>query len=120
MRLQIRTARQSDRERRTFTDTSGIRAHRPAVQLDELLDHRQTNTHALLRATRPWIRLSKDLEDVRQERRIDSLPVVRDCQKNLVILFFESNNDAAAARRKLHRVVEQVPDDLLEPHRISL
>src|SRR6185369_3007447 len=101
MRFQIPTARQSDRERRALADTRGIRAHRSAVQLDQLLDHRQTNTHALLRTTRPRIRLSKDLEDVRQERRIDSLPVVRHRQENLVILFFETNNDATSARRKL-------------------
>ncbi len=67
------------------------------MQLNQLLDHGQTNAHALLRATGSRICLPKDLEDVWQERRIDSLPVVSDSQNNLVIFFFEVNSDAPAA-----------------------
>src|SRR4026207_1601265 len=89
------------------------------MQFNELLDHSETNPHALLRATGPRIRLSKDLEDVWQERRIDSLPVVSNRQNNLIILFFEPNDDAPTGGCDLHGVVEQVPDNLFEPHRIS-
>ena len=72
------------------------------MQVNQLLDHSQTNSHTRLRPVRSRIRLAKDLEDMRQERRIDSLSVIRYCQSDLAIFFFESNNDATAGLCKLH------------------
>src|SRR5215213_7107477 len=96
MRFRIPATWQPDRERSAFSYSRRIRAHRSAMQIDKLLDHGQTDTHARLRTTGTGICLAKDLEDVWQERRIDSLPVVRHCQHNLVICFFEPDRNAPA------------------------
>src|SRR5215467_9657348 len=90
------------------------------MQLDELLDHGQTDSHARLRTTGARISLTKNLEDMRQKRRVNSLPVVAHLQHDVVNVFFETNGDDAAARRKLDRVVQEIPDDLFEPDRVRL
>src|ERR1700752_2900069 len=89
------------------------------MQFDELLDHSQPDTHTCLRTIGPGVCLTENLKYVRQERGVDSLPIVRHSQDNLIAIFLESHSDKTTARCELHRVVQQVPDDLLEPDRIS-
>ena len=54
-------------------------------------------------------------EDVRQERRLDADAGVGDDQRVVLAVAAERHRDAAARRRELHRVREQVPDHLLQP-----
>src|SRR5215213_6366763 len=93
-----------------------MRANGSSMQLDKLLDHGQSDSHSGLRAAGARISLPEYLEDMRQERRIHSLPVIRNCQHDPAALISKFDLDPSAFRCELHRIVQQVPDYLLQAH----
>src|SRR5204863_9920406 len=66
------------------------------------------------------VRLPEPLEDVREEIRADALAGVADGEPGAVVDALERDADPPTARRELHRVRDQVPDDLLQALRVSL
>ena len=60
------------------------------MQLDELLDHGETNSHTLLRATRPRSACRKISKMCGRNDESIPCPLSLTCQNNLFILFFES------------------------------
>ena len=50
--------------------------HSPAVQLDQLAHNRQAKPEPAVFARKAAVRLPESLEDMRQERRFDALPVI--------------------------------------------
>src|SRR5829696_4657865 len=92
---------------------------RTTVQLNQLLDHCQANAHTSLRTIRARFSLAEDFENVWQERRVNSLPIVLDTQDDLIGFSAQLNRNVTILRRELHRVIQQVPDDLFQPDWIS-
>ena len=68
---------------------------------------------------RPALRLAEALEDVGEKRRGDALPRIGHAKLHLAVHPADCDVDAAASRRELDGVREQVPRDLLEPIGIS-
>src|SRR5881296_276761 len=54
-------------------DTRGFHINFATVQFNKLPHERQTDSHSRLRAAGAGVRLTKHLENVRQERSVDSL-----------------------------------------------
>ena len=89
---------------------------RAAVQLDEVPHDREPEAEPAVHARGRAVGLPEALEDVRQELGRDALagvarPTISTCE------FTRRERDlhAAALRRELDRVRQQVPDDLLQP-----
>src|SRR2546423_606554 len=64
--------------------------------------------------------LAEHLEDLWQVVGGDALPVVDDIEPPLRAIDRELDLDHAADRRELGGVAEQVPDDLLDAHRVGV
>jgi hypothetical protein len=88
------------------------------VQLDELLDQRQSEPDPGVDAGAGAVTLPKALEHVRQEFGGDPAARVAHHDLDVRARLSEVDLDVAALGGELHRVAEQVPDDLLEPVRI--
>ena len=85
------------------------------MQFGEIPDEREADPESgVLPAVRPpssWVKRSKTWG--RNSRR-DAGAGVLDAERNLMPFAIERHLDAAADWRELHRVREQIPDDLLE------
>jgi hypothetical protein len=62
----------------------------------------------------PDLGLPKPLENIRQEVRADTHTGIADDDLDVRIHSFQPHLDATALRRELHRIGQQVPDDLLQ------
>ena len=80
-----------------------------------MLHDREAEAEAAVRARDGRVLLAERLEDVRQERRLDARAGVAHDDLDVRVLALHADVDPAALGRELHRVREQVPDDLLEP-----
>src|SRR5207249_11402196 len=120
-RLRPRTdERQPDRERRPLPLALALDLDRAAVQLDDVVDDREPETQAAVRARVRAVGLPEGLEDVRQELGRDPLALVADGDDRLPVAAGEPQDDAAAPGGELDRVREEVPHDLLEAGGIAL
>jgi len=90
------------------------------VRLGDVPDDREAHAEAAVLARRRRVRLPEALEEVRRELRRDPLAGVLHADHRLLAVPVEPDLDAPAWRRELHRVREEVPEDLLEPARIAL
>src|SRR6201991_99161 len=119
LQLTFYTARQPKSKPRPVAHAVGMRRYRTAVQLNQLLDYGETNTQAGLRPVCARVCLTEDFENMRQERRVDALPVVLDAQHDLTGFGDQLDSDAAITPSELHGIIQQVPDYLLQPNRIG-
>jgi hypothetical protein len=108
-------ARQPHGERCALPLAVAVRAHRPAVQLDELADDGEPQPQPSLAARAAATGLAEPLEDVRQELGGDPLPVVADDHLDPAAVAAQEQLDVAALRRELDRISEQVAQHLREP-----
>src|ERR1051325_634429 len=105
-------------ERRALAFAFAARGHASAVLLDEVSHEREPEAEARKRARARAVALSKSLEDERQDVRGDAHAAVADGDLPARADPGERHVDAAAARRELHGVRQEVPDHLLEPRLI--
>ena len=110
---------QRDGECRAAPLTFAPHAHGTAVQLDEMAHDREAEAEAAILTRARALRLAEAIEDVRQELHTDAGARVRNDDARLAWPRLEGHVDAAARRRELDRVRQEVPDDLLEPVRID-
>src|SRR5688500_12224435 len=102
---------------------SGARAayrYRPAVQLGQSLDHRKADAESLVGPMRAVLLLAEYVEHEGQEFGLDALSGIRNYDPRIVRLPIERNTDAAAGRRELHRVRNDVLKHLQQPAGIAL
>ena len=92
----------------------------PAVQLDEPARQRQPDAEPALRALQRRRDLREHLEHRRQVLRLDADAVVGHRDPQLSAGHRRLQRDAAAARRVLGRVVEQVQQHLRQPRGIGI
>ena len=111
--------RQTHSKARTFVWSIRLSTDRSTVKLHELLYQRETDTQPAMSTSITAISLTKHLKNVRQKTRINSLPCVRHDQHRAIVFITQTDLDAAARRRELHRIVQQVPGDLLQPQTIA-
>ncbi len=105
--------RQTHGETRTFVWSIRLSTDRAAVKLHELPHQRETNTQSTMSSPVTSISLPKHLKNMRQETRIDSLPCVFNNQNRVIAFTVQTDLDTAAGRRKLHRIIQHVPGNLL-------
>ena len=80
---------------------------------------RQAEPESASRSADHRFRLAETIEDIGQEVRADSLAGIPHRQFDVRIRTFESNTDQTTGWRELDRIRQQVPDNLLQPVRIS-
>ena len=91
-----------------------------AVQPRQLADHGQPDAQPALAARRRAGRLLEHAEQPRQLLRLDAAAGVAHLEHAVAALGMQPCRHLAAAGRELERVAEQVPDDLLDAHRVGL
>ena len=91
-----------------------------AVQLDDVPHDGQPEAEPAVRPGRAAVGLAEAIEDERQHLGPDALAGVRDHDLDLRADAPDVNLHAAAARRELDRVREQVPHRLLQPLAIAV
>ena len=84
------------------------------MQLGEVLGNRQAQAEAPRPSGRGRIGLSETVEDVRQELGRNSLAGVGDDNPHALVVGGHGHVDAAAGARELDRVVNQIPENLLD------
>ena len=87
---------------------------RAAVQLDDVADDRQAQAEAAGLARRAGVGLAEPLEHERQELRLNADAGVADDDLDVRVDALEPHLHAAALRRELDGVRQQVPDHLLQ------
>src|SRR5437870_4447990 len=110
---------QVDGERRALTNASAAGRHRPAMKLDETTNNREPDPQSSERTVRRTLSLPEHLEDVWKERGADAAPRVGHGENDIRALTVHVGANLTAGWRVLHGVVQQIPDHLLEPGRIS-
>ncbi len=85
-----------------------------AVQLGQVSGQRQADPQSPVRARGRAVPLAESIERVRQKIRRDSDPVVGDLKDGGVGLPRQPHVDVPPVRRELHRVRNQVGDNLLQ------
>ena len=91
----------------------------PPCMLDQAAHERQADAESALRSPRRSIDLHEHVEHLRQRVRRDADAVVLDADHRLAVLAARADRDAAAVIGVLRGVVEQVGEDLRQPHRIA-
>jgi hypothetical protein len=89
------------------------------VQLHQVANERQAESEPGVAPRRPAVGLLESLEHVGQHVGSDALPAIADGDLDVRAHPMQLDLDAAFPRGELHRVDEQVPDDLLEPVRVA-
>src|SRR6185503_7350165 len=102
-------------ERRAASNAFTVDAYGSAMQLHELPDNGEPETHAASTPRALAGRLPTTLEHVRQELRADSLPRVGHGHFHLQADAFDRHVDASAFGGELDGVGEEVPDHLMQP-----
>jgi hypothetical protein len=95
------------------------RADLTAMQLHQIPDEREADSESACRAGRPRVFLGEAIEDARQECRVDAGAAVRDSQDGFTLHLFHGHTNRTTDGGELHRVREQVPDDLPQAGRIA-
>ena len=95
--------------------TGALRVHAAAVQLDEVPDQREADSQPSLAACAPALALTQSVEDIGQHVGRDALPGVADDDLDVRPNALELDLDSPILRGELDGVVQQVPDDLLQP-----
>lgn len=106
--------RQADGEARAATRSLAVGGDVAPLQLDEVPRDREPEAEAALRPADAPLRLTKALEHVGQKLHRDALPGVGHLHAELLALAAQGHAHAATARRELHGVVDEVPNDLLK------
>jgi hypothetical protein len=91
----------------------------PAVQLHEALHDGQSQTEPPVLAGRRRVPLPEALEQVRDELRPDADAGVRDADLDVGTHPLEPDSNLALPWRELDRIGDEIPDDLLQPARIT-
>ena len=91
-----------------------------AVQLDEPLHQRQPEAEAPARAVERLRLLHEQIEDALQQVGPDALAGIPHAQHGVAVGPLDDHPHLAAGRRVLERIVDQVPDHLLEPCRVAV
>ena len=86
---------------------------RSAMQLDQVLDERQTKAEAALPFSARRVGLSEAFKDIGQEIGADTFACITHGDANVRGYALKAHFDAASLRGELDRVGEQVPDHLL-------
>ena len=93
---------------------------RAAVHLHQRLADRQPQAQAAELPRDRAFRLLEGVEDPRQRLRLDADPAVVHLDDHVLLVRPAADAHAAAVRRELDRVLQEVPEDLLEPGRVGL
>ena len=92
----------------------------PFVHLHQPPRQRQPDAQATGRSFEDRFRLLEHVEHPREDVGGDSDPRIADAHDSLIGLLVGGEPDVSAARRELHRVVEDVRKDLHEPRAIAV
>src|SRR5256714_1570197 len=113
-------ARQAHREDAAEPRARTVGRHRAPMQLGERPHQRQADPEAALRAVQRALALDEQAEDLRQHVAGDADALVLDPEHGIVALARRPHADGAAGRRVLHRVADEVQDDLLHAHGVGI
>src|SRR5262249_22443097 len=106
--------RELHHERRALSFAGAFRVHAAAVQLDEVPDQREADPPAALSARVPAVALGQAIEDERQDLGADAPAGVADDDFDVRPDPLQLDLDPSILRGELDRVLQQVPDDLLQ------
>ena len=106
--------RQLDAECRTLAVAVAGDGNRSAVQFHDLLGDGQAEPEPAMRARGAHLRLAESVEHMRQEFALDADAGVGHFDGHHGAVAARGHGDAAALRRELHGVAQQIPDHLLQ------
>src|SRR5262245_42311487 len=115
----IALERKADGERGAAAEAGALGCDGAAVHLDDLARDAQAEAEAGVSLAKPTAALAELLEDVRQELGIGAGAVVLDADHGPPVAPVDSELDAAARGREVHRIVQQVAHDLLQPSGVA-
>src|SRR5206468_3367848 len=94
---------------------------RAAMQLGEPTHEREPDAETPARTIERLLSLDEEIEDPRQQIRLDALPVVADAKlRPGGAVTLDGDLDLSAVRRVLECVLDEVRDDLLETYGIGV
>jgi len=105
----------SDYDCRASIRALALRANRTAVYLDEVSRNSESETQSTMLSSSRAISLSEAFKDVGQELLVDSLAGIRNTDFDRAASLRNLYANTPAAVRKLHRIRQQIPNDLLQP-----
>jgi hypothetical protein len=111
--------RQGDREARPAPEPFARGRDLAAVQVDDAARERQPDAEAALRARERRVRLDEQVEDRGQVLARDADPVVLHLDLGRAVVPLQRHPDPTARGRVLARVVQQVPDHLLQARGVA-
>ena len=109
-----RLALQRHDERRALADAGAAHLDLAAVQPHQIVHDRQAEPEAAVATRRRAVGLPEAVEHVRQKGGIDADAGIRDLDPDAPVDLRRADRDAAAVRRELDRVRQQIPQHLLQ------
>src|ERR1043165_9713516 len=82
-------------------------------------DDREAESQPAKTSRRRTVSLTKAIEYARQKLRIDSLTRVLHGHTRVRSVLVDTHRDLSTMRRELHRIRQQVPDDLMQARRVG-
>src|ERR1043165_2721057 len=118
-RRAIRQQRKRRRKCCAFANAVAVCGNSPAVKLNQMAHDRQAQTKTTKTPGRRTVRLTKTIEYAREKLRSDSLARITDRYRRVRIVLRDADVNLAVVWRELHRVGQEVPDDLLHPRGVG-
>src|SRR5688572_24298329 len=112
--------RQAHAEATAFADTLAGGFYPAAVHLSQPAHQRKSYPETALIASSAALAAREDLEQLRKLLRRNTVAAVADRDERCVAVATRGDLDLPALVRVLRGVVEQVAEDLREPHRIGI
>src|SRR6185436_19030911 len=107
-----------DDELAAFPGAFAARLDTAAVQLRNPLYQRQADPQPALRAIETALALHEQVEDPRQQLRLEAEPRIAHAEHSLARLAAHAHLDAAGRRRVLDRIGQQICEHLIDARRI--
>jgi len=106
-------------ECRTLVDARAADFDVASMELNEIVNNRETEPEPPMPARRRAVRLPEPIEYVRQEPGIEADAGVRHLDPNALVDLIGADRDAAATRRELDRIGQEIPQHLLQPRGVG-
>src|SRR5437899_8185196 len=111
--------RQPHHEGRALPLTGTLGVDAATVELREVADEREADPEPAVATRASALALSQPVEDIRQDLGRDALPRIADDDLDVRSHALQLYLDPTVLRSELHGILEQIPDDLLQPSRIA-
>jgi hypothetical protein len=94
--------------------------HRPTVVFYDMFDDKKAQPQPTEFSPSTAIGLSETVEAVREQARLNTLPIIADRDARLRLFAIQHELHASTRGREFHCIGQQIPDDLLNPDFVAI